>query len=259
MSNPIIVPVRNGLHLTRPAIADFLAQDIGDVEVLVIDNASTDGTTQWLATQPVAVAHSNPPRSVAASWNFGLRWAFDQGCEYALVVNNDVRLRPDTYRHLVEDGGGLVTAVGTTDRKKIEPVSITQIGDDPTTIDYSMPDPDAKRSHPDFSCYLIRREVYEAVGSFDEKFAGAYAEDSDYHLRMHQAGIHAICLDLPFYHLGAATIKLSDPDSANLIGWQANANRAYFKQKHGVEVGSDEYYRLFGHGKPESAGLDERS
>ena len=31
MTNPIICPVRNGLHLTRNAVADFLAQDIGDV------------------------------------------------------------------------------------------------------------------------------------------------------------------------------------------------------------------------------------
>jgi GT2 family glycosyltransferase len=241
--NFIIVPVRNGLHLTRDAVKDFLSQDIGDVEVLVIDNASTDGTTQWLATQPVRTIYNNPPKSVAASWNQGLRWVFGQGCEYTLVVNNDVRLRPDTYRWLVEDGGGFVTAVGTIDPKKIE-------RNDKYREYYKQPDPDAKRNHPDFSAYLIRREVYEKVGPFDEDFKGAYAEDSDYHLRMHQAGITAICLDLPFLHYGAQTITMADEEEARRISEQANRNRAYFKQKHGVEVGSAEYYALFGHGEP---------
>ncbi len=260
--NAIICPVRNGLHLTRDALKDFLAQDIGDVQVLFINNASTDGTTQWLQTQPVHTIYNNPPKSVAASWNQGLRWVFGQGAEYALVVNNDLRLRPDTFRHLVEDGSGFVTAVGTQDPAKIEPYSdlseakpgetvYTVLTADGRMIHYTEPNPDAKRDHPDFSCYLIRREVYEKVGPFDEDFKGGYCEDSDTHLRMHQAGITAICLDLPFLHYGAQTIALASEEEARSISEQAGRNRALFKQKHGVEVGSPEYYALFGHGKPD--------
>lgn len=249
--NPIIVPVRNGLHLTRNAVKDFLAQDIGDVQVLVIDNASTDGTSQWLQTQDVLTMYNNPPKSVAASWNAGLRWVFEQGAEYALVSNNDVLLRPDTFRHLVEDGGGFVTAVGSDDPEKIKPVSATQIGEAPATWDYAVPDPSKKRRHPDFSCFLIRKEVFEKVGPFDEEYEIAYCEDASYHLRMHQAGIEAVCLDLPFYHLGAQTIKLEYGTGLDTqIKEQADRNRAYFKQKHGVEVGSKEYYALFGHEEP---------
>lgn len=294
--NYIICPVRNGLHLTRDAMKDFLAQDIGDVQVFVINNASTDGTTQWLQTQPVHTIYNNPPKSVAASWNQGLRWVFGQkqacqanlndpeslkgapvdifpggiywkGPEHALVVNNDVRLRPDTYRHLVEDGGGFVTAVGTQDPEKIErrkhcsqcgnPFTDRACGPthavisaDPSAADYPWPNPNAKRDHPDFSCYLIRREVFEKVGPFDEDFEGAYAEDADYHRRMHQAGITAVCLDLPFLHYAAQTIALAGEEEAQRISDQAGRNRALFKKKHGVEVGSPEYYGLFGHGEP---------
>jgi hypothetical protein len=43
---------------------------------------------------------------------------------------------------------------------------------------------------------------------------------------------------------------MADEEEARRISEQANRNRAYFKQKHGVEVGSAEYYALFGHGEP---------
>jgi GT2 family glycosyltransferase len=232
--NPIIVPVRNGLHLTRKAIKTFKAQDIaGGVDIIVIDNQSTDGTSEYLQTQhDIAVMHFNPPLSVAASWNRALQWVFHAGAEYALVANNDLELRNDCYRHLVADGGGFVTAVGTRDPEKIKPP-------------YLDPDPAKKRPHPDFSCYLIRREVYEHVGPFDENFLIGYVEDSDMHVRLHRAGIHAEALELPFLHHGAQTIRYADPGEVRKIQIQADKNREYFRKKYGFAVASEEYYRYF--------------
>lgn len=253
--NYILCPVRNGLHLTQAAVRTFLAQDIGNVEVLIIDNCSQDGTTQWLWSQPVRAVRFCPGKSVAASWNFGLKQLFGEGAEHVCVVNNDVELRPDTLRHLVADGGLFVTAVGTRDRSKIEPgMAMVFAGDDllPSGIKrvYDAPDASHKRPHPDFSCYLIRRECWERVGEFDENFKGAYAEDADFHARMNKLGITAYCLDLPFLHYGAQTLKLSEREDSLEIMGKADANRAYFKSKWGVEVGSPEYYSMFGHDAP---------
>ncbi len=267
--NWILCPLRNNLHLTRKALPTFLSQDIGDVSVLLMDNASSDGTAPWansLRDDRVTYIYNVTPLSVAASWNRMLRWTFKQGAEYALVVNADVELRPDTYRHLVVDGSLFVTAVGTADNSKIAPlvagsfIEQSFIGPEsaftkrrPVTIDdiYPAPDPAKSRSHPDFSCYLIRRECWEHVGPFDEGMNGAYCEDSDYHLRMHRAGIEALCLDLPFYHVGAGTLKNADPKDAKRIRENADRNRALFKVKYGVDVGSVGYYFLFNHGAPE--------
>lgn len=261
--NPILVPVRNGLHLTRNAVADFLAQDIGDVQVLVINNASEDGTTEWLRTQNVSTMHMTPPRSVAESWNRGLKWCWEQGAEYCLVVNNDTRLRPDCFRLLVEDGGCFVTAVGSNDPKCVEfrpPLPAKGFTLAPHQDPYPMPDPEKKRPHPDFSCFLIRKCVWDKIGPFSEEFAGGYCEDGDYHLRMHEAGVDAYCLDLPFWHLGAGTIRCFDKEESGqrdacAIRHQADANRKLFKEKHGVDVGSTEYYKLFGHSDPEESKL----
>lgn len=263
--NPIICPVRNNLHLTRKAVATFQAQDIeGGVEILVVNNASSDGTNEWLQTQKeVGHVYYAPPVSVAESWNRMLQVVFKWGAEYALVVNNDVELRPDTYRLLVDDGGGFVTAVGTRDAEKIKSLphdQLNQVTDEflrregawGLPLSYPLPDPAAKRPHPDFSCFLIRREVYERVGPFDEGFKIAFCEDCDYDLRLYKSGIRAYCLDLPFLHHGSATIKNADPAEVRKIQVQAQRNREYFKSKWGFEVGSPEYYQCLGKGEPEN-------
>ncbi len=236
MSNWIICPLRNGLHLTRAALKTFLAQDIGDIQVLFLDNSAMDGTGPWLrsiADDRVNFIYSNPPKSVAASWNTMLKWVFSTGAEYALSVNNDVELRPDTFRWLLADGADFVTAVGTTEKEKIAPP-------------YLPPDPTKKRPHPDHSCFLIRKRAWDIVGPFDENFEGAYCEDLDNHIRLHKAGIKAEALELPFYHVKSATINTADQALRDEISAKAQRNRDYFQKKWGVGVGTEAYYEIFG-------------
>ena len=173
-------------------------------------------------------------------------------CDYVLVCNNDVVLRPDTYRWLVDDGGGFVTAVGTKDEEKIKPLPYEHRDANGKLIGggYARPDPSAKRPHPDMSCFLIRRSTWELVGDFNEAFYPAFVEDADYHVRMHRAGIKAESLELPFYHAGSATVNNADPNEQKYIRRQADKNRELFKTTYGFGVGSDAYYQEFGHGKP---------
>jgi hypothetical protein len=177
----------------------------------------------------IVIIRKYPPLSVAESWNKGLTILFeDTPNEHVLVVNNDVELRPDTYRRLLEDGGDFVTAVGVSDREQMK-----------------TSDPSVKRFHPDFSAFLMRRHVWEKVGKFDEKFKVAFHEDNDMHLRLHKAGINAYCIDVPFYHYGSATIKLSDAREQDRISTAAGENSRYFRDKWGFDSGTKEYYDAF--------------
>jgi hypothetical protein len=174
----------------------------------------------------------------------------------AVVCNNDIIARPDALKWLIADGGGFVTCVGSNDPEKIKPIPGAFYQENPSTEIipnpiYLPPDPSKKRPHPDFSFYLIRKWAYEKIGKFDECFAGAFAEDGSYHLRMHRAGVKAEALELPFYHYGSATVKLCDPKERKRIQVQADRNRAMFKAMYGFELGSPEYYAEFQHGAPE--------
>lgn len=237
--NPIIVPVRNNVHLTRKAIASFRKQDIvGGVDIFVINNASTDGTNEYLSTQlDIVNMYYDPMLSVAASWNLGLKLAFKMGAPYALVVNNDVELLPQTYSFLCSEEAPFVTAIG----------SAKPLPEDGGPASGFL----SKRPHPDFSCFLIRKELYETIGPFDENFNGAFCEDGDYDLRMFKAGIRAYCIDLPFLHHGSATVKNADPSEVRRIQLHADKNRQYFKKKWGFEMGSKEYYDALQKGGPD--------
>ena len=227
----IVCPVRNAVRYTKAALPTFLAQDIGDVRVLILDNDSTDDTCHWARAQEgVLYWHRRPPLSVAASWNLCLKWLFgEQRQERVCVINNDVLLRPDTLRLLDEDGGQFVTATGVN--------SLEQLN--------QMPEPWKKRPNPDFSCFLIRKECYEKVGPIDESYTGGYVEDCDYHVRLHRAGVLAHSIGLPFLHYASGTIKESTAEEQQRINEAAETNRQRFFAKYGCYPGTKEYENLF--------------
>ena len=234
-----VMPARGNRCMTKAALDDLLAQDIGTVRPVVIVNGADDGVSPLIHTygRSVTALHYYPSHpGVAFAWNRGLEYAFANGAEFAFVVNNDVRLRLDMMRLLAADGGAFVTGVGVAPEDY-----------DPTP---RRPDPERRRPHPDFSGFLIRRECWEKVGSFDEGYLGSYCEDWNYHVRMHRAGITAISIDLPFLHYAAQTIK-SQPDGGAAMSAQAERNRKRFLEQFGVEGGTEAYYALFGTGAPE--------
>ena len=227
---PVIIPVRNGLAYTRDCIASLREQNI-KIDPWVIDNASTDGTTQWLRTNRVPATHHRPPLSVAASWNYALGCLFKTGAERVAVLNNDTLFRPDFIRALVEADLPFATGVGVA--------TLEQMNEPWTRAD---------RDHPDFSAYLIRRDCWERVGPFDEGYKGAYCEDAEYHLRAWRRGVHLTCIGIPFWHAASGTLKSASKVEADAIQATADANRKRFNDLYGVEVGSEGYTRLFNEG-----------
>jgi GT2 family glycosyltransferase len=225
--NPVLMLTRNALELTKAAVRSVLEQDI-PAELYVIDNDSTDGTPQFLREAGIKQWRRTEKNAVSAAWNFGLEYFFTVAdCEHVLVVNNDIVLRPDTYRELLEDDGVFVTGVGVN---RVEQL----VG----------PLEKKRRPHPDFSCFLIRKACWDRVGRFDESME-LYASDCDYHLRMHKRGIAAYTIGIPFFHEASGTLKYAADDDRRTIEERANLDRERFRQKWGFSVGSPEYAGVF--------------
>lgn len=226
--NFIVMPIFQCRELTREAIESCLAQDIGNVRILCVLDKATDGVREYLQSMhPLVQTIAMPGCGVSKAWNKALKYvlSFSDG---ALVVNSDVKLRPDAYRLLKADGGDFVTCVGTSSGAKFP-------GGEPSG---------RKRPHPDFSCFYISRHCWETVGTFDDGMR-IYCSDGDYHLRMHQAGIEAYCLDLPFFHYASGTLKTVEEDDRERILKQAQLDREHFESKWGFPMGSPDYYKLF--------------
>jgi GT2 family glycosyltransferase len=225
----VLVIARNNVHLTKRTVESALAQDM-QVTVMVIDNASTDGTCQYLASKRGLSSISYvEQKSLSACWNAGLRAAWATGHGHALVLNNDVEIRPDMYRLLLESRRPFVSGVSVLSSNRLYPDT----------------DKSVFRPHPDFSAFLITKECFDKVGPFDESYYPAYCEDCDYHIRMHRAGVVAGCIDVPFLHHSSSTLKSASPDDRYAIERGAEENRQRFLEKYGCLPGSVEYSAIF--------------
>lgn len=225
----ILIVGRNNLHLTRAAVNSALAQDVPCVTMLV-ENASADNTARYASAKDgIVYVASDRQRSLSTCWNSGLKAAWDTGHTSALVLNNDIEIRPDTYRLLEAHGGEFVTCVSVDTRDRMA----------------FPPTPTSESPHPDFSAFLIRKSVTDKVGWFDERCFPAYTEDSNYHVRMHRAGIRAVSIDLPFLHHASQTLKHSDPKDRAMIERGAHENRERFRKEFGCLPGSQAYNDLF--------------
>jgi GT2 family glycosyltransferase len=99
----VIIPVRDRLDLTRDVVGQLHAQG-GFESILVFDNGSSDGTTEWLGEQAALgrlEAVDATGSSLHQMWNAGARLALGRHPAPNLaILNNDLVLGPDFCRQL---------------------------------------------------------------------------------------------------------------------------------------------------------------
>lgn len=233
-SVPVVIVTRNNLHLTKRTLKSVLEQDV-PVEVLVVENDSSDGTAQYLATKHLTVIHTQEQWALAKCWNVALQRLWKAGWKSALVLNNDCEVAPCTARVLSAMNWPFVTCVSVNSEE--------QFNREPE-IDLDRLRATA-RPHPDYSCWMIRKEVTDKNIWFNEECFPGYCEDSYHHKSLHDTGITARCIDLAFLHHGASTLKHATPREARIIREGADRNRQRFKAKYGCLPGTPAYEALF--------------
>jgi len=94
----------NGREVLEPCLRTLLASSYPNLSVLLVDNASTDGSVQFVrgAFPSVRVAEQSSNLGFAAGVNVGLQLALDEGADYILLLNNDIELDANAVSALVE-------------------------------------------------------------------------------------------------------------------------------------------------------------
>ncbi|MFH1690116.1 MAG: glycosyltransferase family 2 protein [Candidatus Eisenbacteria bacterium] len=94
----------NGLEVVEPCLRTLLASSYPNLSVLVVDNASSDGSAHFVREEfpSVRVAEQPSNRGYAAGVNAGLTVALDGGAEYVLLLNNDIELDAGAVSALVD-------------------------------------------------------------------------------------------------------------------------------------------------------------
>ncbi|MGE4086193.1 MAG: glycosyltransferase [Vicinamibacterales bacterium] len=226
----VIIPTYNRAATVTRAVRSALDQAVPDVEVLVVDDGSTDDTAARLAgiDHRVRVLRQPGNEGAAAARNRGLRAA--RGQAIAFLDSDDVWLPDKLARQLaVLDGApagvGLVYGGVLDDR-----------GDGTVGVDRAQHRGDLFRPllernvvHGGGSNVLMRRSVVAAVGFFDERFEAI--EDYDYWLRA--ARLH------DFDHVGDPVVRYHNGDAPGRRSRCGDADavaRERFYRKHRIAL-----------------------
>lgn len=115
----IVIPVYNGMPTLPDAVACALAQTYAEIEVVVIDNASTDGGTDWLRDQRdprLRIVHRDLLQPAADNWNEAV--AESRGSFVKLLCADDL-IEPRAIEVQVADLSAAPTAVMASARRRV--------------------------------------------------------------------------------------------------------------------------------------------
>ena len=176
----------NGFEDTKLCVESLRAQD-SPLEIVVVDNGSEDGSADRIERElpDVRLIRSEHNLGFAGGANLGIRAAVRRGADCLWLLNNDAQAAPGALEALLAEldrdprvgivGGVLSEAFGGG-----------RIGMWTGTTRF-VQEPGERLDYVTGGCMLLRREMLETVGLFDDRFF-FYFEDADLCLRARQAG-----------------------------------------------------------------------
>jgi GT2 family glycosyltransferase len=241
----VVVVAPKGLVYTRLCLESILVEtDDLDLDLVVVDNGSSDGTQEYLAAlverdSRARVLRNGENRGFAPAVNQGLRLATG---DILVVLNNDTIVPPGSLARLVAHlGRPEVGLVGpTTNRCGTEAEVEAPYRTYGELLRFARRRADVHAGAifdvevATLFCAALRQDVLERVGVLDERFEVGLFEDDDYSARMRDAGLRVVCAEDAFvHHFGEASF--GGLFANGRYGELFRANKARFEEKWAVE------------------------
>ncbi len=255
----ILVLSKDSLGATQRCLAALraAADPKYPTEILFVDNGSTDGSAAFLAAQPDV-------QLIANEANLGAPHARNQALACArgrwiVFLDNDAFVHAGwlerlLYHAQVDPLSGCVGPL--SDRAAHgQQIELPQAGDPQAGARLAARlARDSRRTHRAATllssyCMLVRREVVDAIGGFDERFEPWGFEDDDYSLRAVLAGFrNRIALDVFVRHEAYGGPKLAAHVELLKRNWRrfaekwglpaeaAHGDYSHLKQLHGTSI-----------------------
>ena len=111
----VILVNYNGLEDTRECIDSIIHNNIRDVSIVVVDNASIRNETEILKKEykDIKTIRSEINGGFSFGNNLGIKWAIDNKYNYILLLNNDTVIDRDMIRILAKESSESVVTVPT--------------------------------------------------------------------------------------------------------------------------------------------------
>jgi GT2 family glycosyltransferase/glycosyltransferase involved in cell wall biosynthesis len=200
----IVIPTYNRWQYTQACVSalDRTLVGRGDVEILIVDNASRDETGAFLGSlaEPYRVIRNSENRGFAAACNQGVRAASG---ELLLFLNNDT----------IPQAGWLAALIAALERDPTIGVVGARLLYPDGTIQHAgivlddqlvprhafcrrpgdYPPANVEREYQGVTgaCFLVHRATFHALGGFDERYRNGY-EDVDFCFKARWEGYRVV-------------------------------------------------------------------
>jgi GT2 family glycosyltransferase len=218
----VVIPNLNGGEELLEAVKSLTEQSL-EPYIIVVDNASTDGSVEALEKKykGVEIIRNTRNEGYAGGVNPGLRRAIELGATYAAPFNDDAVADKRWLKQLVEHldahpkVGAAACKVLTSDGERLD-----STGDYYTN--WGLPYPRGRRSYnltkyddqttifaASGAASLFRVSALQEVGLFDEDFF-AYYEDVDLSFRLQLAGwkVAYVPSSMVYHHIGLTSARV---------------------------------------------------
>lgn len=97
----IVVVTYNRLTLLKEVIDSLREQEYKDFDIIVVNNGSTDGTSEWLSEQTDLQVINQVNTGGAGGFFAGMKYVAEGGYEYCWIMDDDVVCHADALSELV--------------------------------------------------------------------------------------------------------------------------------------------------------------
>jgi GT2 family glycosyltransferase len=196
-----VIVTYNRLEYLKKVVQSIKQQEHKLSEIIIVNNGSTDGTSQWLSAQQGITVIQQENVGGAGGFHTGMKYAFDKGYEWIWIMDDDVIPEKSCLRALLE--GFDENTIRNTLRYSTN--GKPYIND---TISYNFKNPfkslwkrivneaDFDKDFyecegPTFEGSLFNRKVIERIGLPRKEFF-IFADDTEYFIRAKRAGFRII-------------------------------------------------------------------
>lgn len=237
----VVIPTRDRCDDLADCLASVTALAPAARDILVVDNASADGTADLLRRRfpEVIPLRMDSNTGFTGACNHGWQRARERGADAVLLLNDDAIVAPDLLGHLLDAldqepdaavvgptiyfhdrpdliwcaGGSIDWRRGRTNLLALYERDNGQLGTRPRRVDFVSG-----------CCLLARTSLFDRIGGLDPRFF-AYYEEVEWCVRARRAGA-------AIYHVPAARawhkIDPQRQDASALIHYYMTRNRLLF-------------------------------
>lgn len=232
----VLMAVRNGREHVREAVDSLLAQTLVDIEVIVVDDGSTDETPELLASMAerdsrLTILRNDTSIGLPASLNRAAREA-----RAPLLARHDADDRSHPDRLLLQadimEGDPTLAALGTAHASMdTRGRTLLECGAPRISLERAALTRSTVFAH---GSAMIRAEELHATGGYDERFH--FSQDLELWCRLAGRGATLAVLDRPLYRMRSNPEHFADHKQGFQERFSRLIHRRHFRDE---DVGSE--------------------